>query len=75
MAELIQTLSKPAIHYKVLAAGRNDPAEAFKYVARKMRPVDAVCVGIYTADKPDMLAEDVELLERALAARNQAPAS
>jgi len=75
MTELIRTLSKPAIHYKVLAAGRKDPAEALEYVARNMRPGDAVCVGIHAKDKPDMLAEDVALLERALAAHNQAPAS
>ena len=75
MTELIQTLGKPVIHYKVLAAGRNDPAEAFEYVARSMRPGDAVCVGIHTKDKPDMLAEDVALLERALAARSQTPTS
>ena len=27
MTALIRTLSKPAIHYKVMAAGRNDPAK------------------------------------------------
>lgn len=73
MTELIQEVSRPVIHYKVMAAGRNDPAEAFGYVARSMRPGDAVCVGIYTRDKPDMLKEDAELLEQALAARDQPP--
>jgi len=67
MTELIQNLSRPVIHYKVLAAGRNDPAEAFDYVAHSMREGDAVCVGVYTEDKPDMLAEDVRLLEESLA--------
>lgn len=67
MAALIQTLSKAAIHYKVLAAGRNDPAEAFAFVAGAMRPQDACCVGIFPADKPGMLAEDVRLLGDALA--------
>lgn len=75
MTELIRTLSKPVIHYKVMAAGRNDPGEALTYVARSMRPGDAVCVGIYTKDKPDMLTEDVELLESGLASRAaEAPA-
>lgn len=68
MTELIQTLSKPVIHYKVMAAGRNDPAEAFAYVARSLRPTDAVCVGIYANDKADMLRQDVRLFEDALAA-------
>ena len=63
MTALIQRLSRPVIHYKVLAAGRNDPAEALAYAAKKMRPCDAVCVGVYNEGKPDMLREDVGLLE------------
>ncbi len=55
------------IHYKVLAVGRSDPVEALGYVARKLRPTDAVCLGIYTRYKPDMLREDVQLLEQGLA--------
>ena len=69
MTELIPGLSRPVIHYKVMAAGRNDPAEAFEEVARNLRPGDACCVGVFTRDKPDMLREDVELFERALARR------
>lgn len=63
MTDLIQTLSKPAFHYKILAAGRNDPAEAFAFAAGAMRPQDAVCVGVYLANNPSMLREDVELFE------------
>ena len=69
MRDLIQTLSRPVIHFKVLAAGRNDPAEAFAHVAQALRPQDAVCVGVYAKDKPDMLREDVALLYAALEAR------
>ncbi len=69
--DLIQRLSLPAIHYKVLAAGRNDPAQAFAYAARHMRPNDAVCVGIYTKDNPNMLAEDLELFLKGLRAAGQ----
>ena len=68
MTALIQQLSRPAIHYKVLAAGRNEPAQAFDCVARCMRENDAVCVGIYDEDHPGMLAEDVRLLEASLSA-------
>jgi len=75
MTKLIPSLSKPAIHYKVMAAGRNDPVEAFRCVARCMRPGDAVCVGVYTKVKPDMLKEDVELLEQSLAALSKARTS
>lgn len=68
MADLIQTLAKPVIHYKIMAAGRNDPDEAFAFAARHMRDGDAVCVGIYQEEKPGMLEEDVALLEKHLAA-------
>ena len=70
MTATIQKLSKPAIHYKVLAAGRNNPADAFRYAASKMRPQDAACVGIYpSAAKPKELEEDLRLLEDALKAK------
>jgi hypothetical protein len=72
MAALIHELDTPAIHYKVMAAGRNEPKEAFAYVADALRPQDAVCVGVFPKDKPDMLAEDVRLLHEALAARANA---
>ena len=63
MARTIAKLSKPAVHYKVLAAGRNDPREAFSFVGRHMRPCDAVCVGIVTKYRPRELEEDVRLVE------------
>lgn len=67
MTDMIGTLSRPVIHYKVMAAGRNNPAEAFDYVAKTMRENDAVCVGVFTKDRPDMIRENIELLEQALA--------
>ena len=68
MTDLIPQLSRPVIHYKILAAGRNDPAAAFTFAASKMRANDAACVGIYPKDKPGMLEEDVRLLEESLLA-------
>ncbi len=67
MTELIQGLSRPVIHYKVMAAGRNDPEEALDCVARTMRPGDAVCVGIFNGGNPDVLREDVEIFQQATA--------
>jgi len=67
MTDLIPRLSKPVVHYKILAAGRNDPKEAFAFAASKMRSNDAVCVGIYPKDNPEILAEDARLLEESLA--------
>jgi len=66
MTDLIQTLERPVIHYKVMAAGRNDPEEAFDFAASRMRPGDACCVGVYTKDNSDMLAQDARLLDAAL---------
>jgi len=71
MIALIQTLKKPVIHYKVLAAGRNDPKEAFGIVAGAMRAHDAVCAGVYQKGKPKMLAQDVEFLQGMLTARRR----
>lgn len=68
MTALIQNLSRPVVHYKILAAGRNDTAEAFAFAASKMRANDAVCVGVYPKDHPDMLREDARLLEESLVA-------
>ena len=61
MTELIQNLSRPVIHYKIMAAGRNDPLQAIAYAVEYMRPCDAICVGIYRGDSPNVLEEDVKL--------------
>lgn len=66
MVSIIPSLKAPAIHYKIFAAGRSDPAEAFRFVKGHLRPQDAVCVGVYPKDKQDMLAEDVSLFEECL---------
>lgn len=68
MLATIPGLSKPVIHYKIFAAGRNDPSEAFAVVARHLRPGDAVCIGVFTKDNPTMLADDLALFEKALQA-------
>lgn len=66
MVAAIEILRKPVIHYKIFAAGRIPPAEAFAFTAQHLRPQDGVCVGIYPKDNPDMLAEDLHLLETSL---------
>jgi hypothetical protein len=68
MTDLIPGLSKPVVHYKVMAAGRNDPAQAFAFAAARMREHDTVCVGVYPKDKADMVAENARLLEASLEA-------
>jgi len=59
--ETIHALPKPCVGYKLLAAGRNDPAEAFAYARRHLRPTDGFCVGIYNKVRKGELAEDVQL--------------
>ncbi len=68
MTKLIAQLSRPVIHYKIMAAGRNDPQAAFAFAAAHLRPNDTVCVGIYPKDNPGILRQDVQLLEESLAA-------
>ncbi len=63
MVAVIAGLPKPAIHYKIFAAGRNDPVQAFQFTAAHLRPMDAVCIGVFLKQKPDMLAEDIRLFE------------
>jgi hypothetical protein len=69
MAETIRGLPRPVVHYKVMAAGRNEPPEAFRFAAAAMRPGDGVCVGVFPKERPEMLADDVRLFEQAWAAR------
>ena len=71
MTEFIQKLSRPVIHYKIMASGRNDPREAFATASRAMRPTDAVCVGIFPKHRPKELADDVRFLREALTAVGQ----
>ena len=66
MVNLIKSLSKPVIHFKILAAGRTNPKEAFTFVARHLRPNDVVCVGVYTKINSHMIEEDAQLLMQSL---------
>ena len=63
MVSLIRRLSKPAIHYKIFAAGRMNPKDAFEFAARHLRPGDGVCIGVYQERAPGIVAEDVRLFE------------
>jgi hypothetical protein len=69
MVATITALSKPVIHYKIFAAGRNDPKAAFGYLAQHLRPGDATCIGVFTKDNPNMIRDDIALFEQALGGR------
>jgi len=61
MAATIRAIDKPCLAYKIMAAGRNDPEEAFSYAFANIKPSDAVVVGVYTKHHPTQVAEDVAL--------------
>jgi hypothetical protein len=57
--ECIQSLEKPCIGYKIMAAGRIDPAMAFEFAFDNIKPTDVVNVGMHRGDKDDMVEENV----------------
>lgn len=69
MAQTIQTLKAPAVHYKVLAAGRTPADEAFSYVANIIRPQDVVLVGFYLGDDEDLIGKTAKLFEQIVQGR------
>ena len=62
--ETIRQISKPVVAYKILAAGRLQPEEGFKFAFSHIAAKDAVCVGMFPKDKPGMVAEDIGLAKR-----------
>lgn len=57
----LRQLEKPTIAYKVLAAGRNSPAEGFGFIGRHLRVKDGLCVGVYPKHEPGQVAQDARL--------------
>jgi len=64
MTDTARQLPAPVIGYKIMAAGRNDPEEAFAYAFRHLRPTDAVCVGVFPKHRPDEIRQNAELTRR-----------
>ncbi|RJP31688.1 MAG: hypothetical protein C4527_07260 [Candidatus Omnitrophota bacterium] len=62
----IQTLEKPVIGYKILAAGRNEPEAAFRFAFSHIRAKDAVCVGMFPKYRPDEIRQDAEWTRKSL---------
>ena len=60
--ECIQRLEKPCIGYKIMGAGRIDPAMAFEFAFENIKPTDVVNVGMHRGDKDDMVEENVALV-------------
>ena len=66
MLEVISTIEKPVINYKVFAGGNKPVIPAFELLAKVMRRNDAVCVGMFLKDDPQMIAKNVSLTARYL---------
>jgi hypothetical protein len=64
--ECIRALEKPCLAYKILAAGRRDPREAFTYTYENIRPIDAAVIGVFPKDNPNQVADDVQMVMEVL---------
>ena len=54
----IQSIPTPIIAIKVLAAGRNEPNNAFQFALENIKPIDAMAVGMYTRFQPDQIKQN-----------------
>lgn len=54
----IQAIPTPIIAIKVLAAGRNEPNDAFRFALENIKPNDAMAVGMYTRFQPDQIQQN-----------------
>ena len=65
----IKAIPTPVIAIKVLAAGRNEPREAFQLALENIKPTDAMAVGMYTQFQPDQIRQNAltvaELIRKA----------
>jgi len=64
--EAIRQIQKPCIGYKIMGAGRIDPAMAFEYAFENIKPGDVVNVGMHRGDKDDMVEENAGLVRQVL---------
>lgn len=58
----IQAIPEPVIAIKVLAAGRNEPNNAFKFALENIKPIDAMAVGMYTRSHPDQIQQNAHIV-------------
>ena len=61
--ECIRSIQKPCIGYKIMGAGRIDPAMAFEFAFENIKPGDVVNVGMHRGDKDDMVEENVAIVK------------
>ena len=69
MCDAIRKTKKTCIGFKMMAAGRaaGSPEEVrnqFEYVFGHIKPVDAVCVGMYPRFREQMVKENADLTKK-----------
>ncbi|MDD5687054.1 MAG: hypothetical protein PHE88_04395 [Elusimicrobia bacterium] len=64
--ECIRRIRKPCIGYKIMGAGRIDPAMAIEFAFENIKPGDMVNVGIYRGDKDNMVEENADIVRKIL---------
>jgi len=69
--EFIRETDVPCLAFKVMAAGRNEPTEALKYAFDHIKPIDAVVVGVFTKDNPDMVRENAQRVAQLVGAAQE----
>ena len=63
MLEVISTIQKPVVHYKVFAGGNKSILEGFETMGEHMRDMDVACLGMFLSDDPEMIVKDIALFE------------
>ena len=61
---IIKAVPMPVIAIKVLAAGRNEPSEAFQLALEHIKPTDAMAVGMYTQFQPDQIRQNAQTVAK-----------
>lgn len=60
--DVIQTIQKPCIGYKIMGAGRIDAKMAFEYAFDQIKPGDVVNVGMHRGDKDNIVEENADFV-------------
>ena len=62
--KIIKEVDRPVLAFKIMAAGRNEPREAFQYAYENIKPIDAVVIGVFTKHHPNQVQEDTDLARK-----------
>jgi hypothetical protein len=64
--EVIRTIEKPCIGYKIMGSGRIEARMAFEYAFENIKPNDVINVGMYRGDKDDIVEENAQIVNHIL---------